>query len=203
MRGGRGQEDHLIGQAGAQVGCARRSRSARAAWPPGGDGRHDLLVDRTLHAAADRPADEPRGRVQGHPRDIVLEREAVADRVVGQRRAAAWPSARRPRAGFRGVSGYRSRRSGAGFGGVSGGGPGGPGRGSAAYPGGPAAVLRRCGALPGGMPAPGQRGQLFDRVHGGGAAALRARRPGLAICHRPIVPSGCLAGKTPAATGVA
>jgi 2-aminobenzoate-CoA ligase len=70
-----GQEDHLIGQAGAQVGMplGYRDLLAQHGLLRGGDVRHHPLVERTLHPAANRPADEPRGRVQDRIGDTLLE----------------------------------------------------------------------------------------------------------------------------------
>jgi hypothetical protein len=40
---------------------------------PHGKGRQHPLADRALHPAADRPADEPRGRAQDHVGDTILQ----------------------------------------------------------------------------------------------------------------------------------
>jgi hypothetical protein len=70
-----GQEDHLIGQAGSQIGMPLGDRDllAQHRLLPHGEGRQHPLADRALHPAADRPADEPRGRAQDHVGDTILQ----------------------------------------------------------------------------------------------------------------------------------
>ena len=72
-------EDHLIGQARPQVRMPLGDRDllAQPSLLLGGHGRDDALVVGALHAAADRPADELRGRAQDDARELVFYRGAV------------------------------------------------------------------------------------------------------------------------------
>src|ERR1700737_3864655 len=142
----------------------------------GGQGRLYTLVG-ALHPAADRPADEPRGRGQDDISDLLSERGVEA---------GALPAAGRPATGTRlpGVSRWRR--------------PGVSGRRRWRQipwrrwrrPPRPWSRRRLCHRLPGRVLAPlgpGHGRQFLDRVHGGGAAALRAHRSYLAISHGIIV----------------
>jgi hypothetical protein len=70
-----GQEDHVVGQAGAQVRVPFGDRDLLAQHGVllGGHGRHHPLLVGALDPAADRPADELRGRVHNQPRHGVLD----------------------------------------------------------------------------------------------------------------------------------
>src|SRR6476660_4519104 len=70
-----GQEDDVVGQAGAQVRVPFGDRDLLAQHGVllGGHGRHHALLVGALDPAADRPADELRGRVRDQARHGVLD----------------------------------------------------------------------------------------------------------------------------------
>jgi uncharacterized protein (DUF427 family) len=75
-----GQEDHLIGQAGPQIRVPFGDRDllAQHGLLPGGHGGHHPLVVGALHAPANCPADELRGRLHHDARHGVLDGVAAA-----------------------------------------------------------------------------------------------------------------------------